>query len=133
MDLHQAQNEAHRLEHGMSQDFQEKLVERLGYPTRSPYGRPIPGTGEPKMPADALTLDTAELGEPYVVDRVPEEDSQLLRFLSDSMIVPEQSITVADAAPYLGVMEVATQGEKVSIGYNVARQIVVRPHTGFTG
>ncbi len=85
------------------------------------------------MPADALTLDTAELGEPYVVDRVPEEDSQLLRFLSDSMIVPEQSITVADAAPYLGVMEVATQGEKVSIGYNVARQIVVRPHTGSTG
>ena len=133
MDLHQAHNEAHRLEHGMSQDFQEKLVERLGYPTRSPYGRPIPGTGEPKMPADALTLDTAEPGEPYVVDRVPEEDSQLLRFLADSMIVPEQSITVADAAPYLGVMEVATQGEKVSIGYNVARQIVVRPLTGSDG
>ena len=43
------------------------------------------------------------------------------------MIVPEQSITVAEAAPYLGVMEVVTQGDKVSIGYNVAQQIVVRP------
>ncbi|PKB70626.1 MAG: hypothetical protein BZY87_08805 [SAR202 cluster bacterium Io17-Chloro-G6] len=130
MDLYQAHNEAHRLEHGMSQHFQEKLIERLGYPKRSPFGRPIPGTGEPKMPAGALTLDTAQPGETYVVDRVPEEDSQLLRFLADSMIIPEQSITVADAAPYLGVMEVATQRNRVSIGYNVARQIVVRPDGG---
>jgi len=45
------------------------------------------------------------------------------------MIVPEQQITVAEATPYLGVMEVATQRDKVSIGYNVASQIVVRPET----
>jgi len=129
MDLHQAHNEAHRLEHGMSQDFQEKLVERLGYPKRSPFGRPIPGTGEPKMPADALTLDAAKPGVTYVVDRVPEEDSQLLKFLAQSMIVPEHPITVAEATPYLGVMEVSTERDKVSIGYNVASQIVVRPNT----
>ena len=85
------------------------------------------------MPADALTLDAAEPGEVYVVDRVPEEESQLLRFLAGSMIVPEQSITVAEAAPYLGVMEVVTQGDKVSIGYNVAQQIVVRPLNVPTG
>ena len=127
MDLHQAHNEAHRLEHGMSQDFQEKLVERLDYPKRSPFGRPIPGSGEPKMPADALTLDSTKTGMPYVVDRIPEEDAQLLRFLSDSNIVPEQPITVAEATPYLGVMEVATKDCQVSIGYNVACQIVVRP------
>ena len=130
MELHQAHNEAHRLEHGMSQAFQEKLTERLGYPKRSPFGRPIPGTGEPKMPADALTLDAAQPGETYVVERVPEEDSQLLRFLADSMIIPEHTVTVAEAAPYLGVMEVDTQRNRVSIGYNVARQIVVRPNVG---
>ena len=127
MDLHQAYNEAHQLEHGMSQNFQEKLVERLGYPTRSPYGRPIPGTGEPKMPADALTLDAANPGQEYIVDRVPEEDAQLLKFLADSMIVPEHLVTVLEATAYLGVMEVETQKDKVSIGYNVAQQIVVRP------
>ena len=82
------------------------------------------------MPADALTLDAAQLGETYVVDRVPEEDAQLLRFLAKSMIIPEHSVTVAEAAPYLGVMEVATQQDRVSIGYNVARQIVVRPNGG---
>ena len=127
MELHQAHNEAHRLEHGMSREFEQKLVERLGNPKRSPFGRPIPGSGEPKMPANSLTLDTATPEVAYLVDRVPEEDAKLLRFLSDSMIVPDCQVTVVEAAPYLGVLEVATQREKVSIGYHVARQILVRP------
>ncbi len=126
MDLHQAHSEAHRLEHGMSKEFEEKLVERLGYPTRSPFGRPIPGTGEPRMPANAISLDRATPNIAYVVARVPEEDAKLLRFLDESKIVPDCEITVLDAAPYLGVLEVATQRDKVSIGYNVARQILVR-------
>ena len=126
MELHQAHNEAHRLEHGMSREFEQKLVERLGNPKRSPYGRPIPGSGEPKVPANSVTLDTATTDVAYLVERVPEEDSKLLRFLSESLIVPECQVTVVAAAPYLGVLEVATQRERVSIGYNVAQQILVR-------
>ena len=49
------------------------------------------------------------------------------------MIIPEQPITVAEATPYLGVMEVVTQRDRVSIGYNVARQIMVRPAGGSSG
>ena len=127
MELFQAHNEAHRLEHGMSPQLMEKLVERLDNPRRSPYGRPIPGTGEPKIPPNSVTLDVAVTGQPYIVDRVPEEDSQLLKFLAASEIVPEQTVTVADATPFLGVMEVATGQGQVSIGYTVASQIVVRP------
>ena len=66
-------------------------------------------------------------GQSYVIDRVPEEDPQLLKFLAESQIVPEREITVADATPFLGVMEVATQQGQVSMGFNVAHQIVVRP------
>ncbi len=126
MELHQAHNEAHRLEHGMSAQLIEKLVERLDNPRRSPYGRPIPGTGEPKIPPNSVTLDAAEPGVSYAVERVPEEDSQLLKFLSDSEIVPERMVTVAGVTPFLGVMEVATGQGQVSMGFTVARQIVVR-------
>ena len=111
----------------MSPQLMEKLVERLDNPRRSPYGRPIPGTGEPKIPPNSLTLDTAVKGNSYIVERVPEEDSQLLKFLDDSHIVPEREITVADATPFLGVMEVSTQQGQVSMSYAVAHQIVVRP------
>lgn len=127
MELHQAHNEAHRLEHGMSPQLIEKLVEKLDNPRRSPYGRPIPGTGEPKIPPNSLTLDTGEPGRSYVIDRVPEEDPQLLKFLSDSEIIPERTVTVAGATPFLGVIEVATGQRQVSMGFTVACQIVVRP------
>ena len=127
MELHQAHNEAHRLEHGMSPQLMEKLEEKLDNPRRSPFGRPIPGTGEPKSPPNSLTLDTAFPGRSYIIDRVPEEDSQLLKFLSDSEIVPGQEVTVAGATPFLGVMEVATEQGQISMGYTVACQILVRP------
>ena len=78
------------------------------------------------MPANSLTLDGATPDVAYIVARVPEEDSKLLRYLVDSMIIPDQEIKVVAATPYLGVLEVSTQRETVSIGYNVARQILVR-------
>jgi DtxR family Mn-dependent transcriptional regulator len=127
MDWHRAHIEAHQLEHGMSPELEARLMERLGYPTKSPFGRPIPGTGQPKVPTNALTLDKATLKIEYVVERVPEEDDQLLRFLDDSDLTPGCHVTVLDAAHYLGVLTVATARNNVPIGYNVAQQIMVLP------
>ena len=126
MDPHQAYIEAHRLEHGVSPQLEERLFELLDRPTKSPFGRPIPGTGEPKMPPGAIPLDEALPNVAYVVERIPEEDSNLLRFLVDSHVVPDSSIEVSEAAPYLGVLTVATHTGQASVGYNVARQILVR-------
>lgn len=126
MDPHQAHIEAHRLEHGVSPQLEERLFELLEQPTKSPFGRPIPGTGEPKMPPGAITLDEAATNVPYVVERIPEEDPNLLRFLVDSHVVPDSKIEVSEAAPYLGVLTVATHIGQASVGYNVARQILVR-------
>lgn len=127
MELHCAHVEAHRLEHGMSPRLEARLMECLGHPKKSPFGRPIPGTGQPKVPANALTLDAASPSQDYLVERVPEEDDELLRFLADSLIVPNHRVTVLEAAPYRGVLTVATQRDQVSIGYDVARQILVVP------
>lgn len=128
MDLHQAHIEAHQLEHGMSQELEAKLMERLGYPSKSPFGRPIPGSGEPNVPAGSLTLDQAVMDVEYVVERVPEEDSQLLHFLDDSSLIPGRRVSVVEAASYVGVMTVSTEKDRVPIGYNVAQQIMVLPY-----
>ena len=128
MELHEAHIEAHQLEHGMSETLEARLMERLGNPTRSPFGWPIPGSGTTPSPTPgALALDNAASGEAYIVDRVPEEDAELLKFLSGAALVPERRITMLEAMPYLGVMQVQTEVERISIGYNVARQIMVRP------
>jgi len=129
MDLHRAHIEAHRLEHGMSREFESRLMECLGHPTKSPFGRPIPGMGQPKAPPNALTLDQAKLNTDYLVERVPEEDDKLLKFLSEACITPSRRVTVLEATPYLGVLSVSTEKDRVSIGYNVAQQIMVLPVT----
>lgn len=125
MELHQAHSEAHRLEHGMSPELEEKLVQRLNNPTVSPFGRPIPGSGEPKTPANAVSLNLASPDLNYIVARVPEEDTDLLHFLVNSLIVPGHEIRVIEATPYLGVLQVETELDTMSIGYNVAQQILV--------
>lgn len=127
MDLHCAHIEAHRLEHGISGDLEAKLRERLGFPVKSPYGRPIPGAGTPPLPASCITLDTASKGADYVVERIPEDDPNLLQFLDAAAIVPESRVSVSEATPYLGVMTVSTPRDQVSMGFTVAQQILVRP------
>ena len=128
MELHEAHVEAHQLEHGMSETLVVRLKERLGNPTHSPFGWPIPGSGAAGSTPGSVTLDSAAAGAPYVVDRVPEENADLLRFLAGASLVPYHRVTLLEAMPYLGVMQVETEVDRVSIGYDVARQIVVRPH-----
>ena len=127
MDLECAYIEAHRLEHGISGELEAKLREKLGHPDKSPFGRPIPGAGAPALPSNCLTLDEAVKGAEYVVERIPEEDRNLLHFLDGAQIVPERRVSVAESTPYLGVLTVATPQDQVSMGFNVARQILVRP------
>ena len=127
MELHEAHIEAHQLEHGMSSALVAKLVDQLENPTHSPFGWPIPGSGAPEATPGAITLDNAALGVPHVVDRVPEENSELLRFLDNVRLVPGRRMTLLEALPYLGVMQLETEVDRVSIGCDVARQIVVRP------
>ena len=127
MDLRCAHIEAHRLEHGISVELEAKLRERLGYPQKSPFGRPIPGAGTSQLPPNCISLDAAVKGNDYLVERIPEEDPNLLQFLDEAQIVPESRVSVAEATPYLGVMTVSTPKDQVSMGFNVASQILVRP------
>ena len=127
MELHEAHTEAHQLEHGMSPALEARLMERLGYPTHSPFGWPIPGSGAPAAAPGTVTLNNAACDVPYVVDRVPEENAELLKFLGEAQLVPGRKMTLLESMPYLGVLRVQTEATLVSIGYDVAGQIAVRP------
>lgn len=130
VELHRAYVEAHRLEHAISPELLSKIVERLGNPKTNPFGRPIPGSGYDGDPAGVVSLDKCRAGVPYVVVRVPEEDQQLLQFLVEHGIVPDQEVVVRDAAPYRGVITISAAGTEVALGYEVAMRLWVRPQEG---
>lgn len=121
-----AYEEAHLLEHGLSDVTEPRLFETLGRPVKSPFGYPIPGPGEaPVLPMTTLA-DLAE-GSRVCIDRVFEEDEQLLRFFDDENIRPGVTAVVDSVAPYRGTITAQIGERTVVMGTQVAKRIWVRP------
>ena len=126
LEVHKAHVEAHRLEHAISPDLEEKIAERLGSPKTCPFGHPIPGSGY--VPDKAtVALEAVSAGQEFTIDRVPEDDQSLLEYLVRSRLVPGERIVVKEAAPYRGVVTLLCGGNEVVVSYEVAARIWVRP------
>ncbi len=123
LEWYKAHREAHRLEHAISPDVEEKLVETLGFPETNPYGLPIPGysKGSPKMKA----LADGREGENMKVSQVPEEDIQLLTYFDEINVKPGAEVVVRESAPFKGTVTIEVNGAPVVLGLEVARKIQV--------
>jgi DtxR family Mn-dependent transcriptional regulator len=119
-----AYEEAHLLEHGISDITEPHLYESLGRPTRSPFGYPIPGPGAPRKLSMTTLADVAE-GVEVVIDRVFEEDEQLLQFFDQEGIHPGERVVLESVAPYRGTVTARLDGRVVVIGTQVAARIWV--------
>lgn len=126
LEMPKAHVEAHRLEHAMSPEVEARIQERLGNPTTSPFGRPIPGSGYKATKGKALTLDRAEPGRSYLVERVPEEDQELLRFLVEHGVVPGQELKVVEAGHYRGVITFHSRRGEAALGVQASSRIWLR-------
>ncbi len=119
-----AYEEAHLLEHGISNVTEPHLFETLGRPTRSPFGYPIPGPGAPaKLPM--LTLADVPENRTVAIDRIFEEDEQLLRFFDEEGIHPGETVTIQAVAPYRGTLTIEVDGHPVVMGTQIARRVWV--------
>ncbi|OAI43120.1 hypothetical protein AYO38_02805 [bacterium SCGC AG-212-C10] len=119
-----AYEEAHLLEHGISDITEPYLFDALGNPTRSPFGYPIPGHGEP-VRLSTVTLADMKEGTAMMIERVFEEDEQLLRFFDEEGIRPQQQVTLESVAPYRGTVTARVNGRLVVMGTQVAARIWV--------
>lgn len=128
VELHRAHIEAHRLEHAISPELLSKIASRLGNPQTCPFGHPIPGSDQPSPSHSPINLGQASLVTRHIIDRVPEHDNDLLRFLVDQEILPGREIAVTDTAPYRGVLTIAGPlGHDVALGLDIASRIWVHP------
>jgi DtxR family Mn-dependent transcriptional regulator len=119
-----AYEEAHLLEHGISDVTEPHLYETLGQPQRSPFGYPIPGRG-PSRKLSMTTLADIKEGQEVQIDRVFEEDEQLLQFFDEEGIRPGQKVVIESVAPYRGTITAQLDGRSVVMGTQVAGRIWV--------
>ena len=126
LEPYKAYEEAHRLEHAISEELAEKISERLGHPTTCPFGHPIPGSG---FVRDRLTVPMEKVtsGTTVKIDRIPEEDRDLLEYFVGSGVMPGVTAVVTEAAPYRGVVSVRTESGDAVVSYEVAQRIWVTP------
>jgi len=100
--------EAELLEHALSEELEAKIDEELGFPTHDPHGDPIPDRELRLVHGESRSLLDLEPGARGSVARVPDGDSELLRYLGELGLVPEASVEVVAQAPFGGPVTVRT-------------------------
>jgi DtxR family Mn-dependent transcriptional regulator len=123
--------EADKLEHVISEEFEEKLDALLGFPTVDPHGDPIPSRDGVVVVRKGNALTQLPEGQSAIILRVNDQDSEKLRYLGELGLYPETCIKVVKRAPFGGplilrVGQGTTQVEQV-IGAELAEHIVVTP------
>lgn len=124
--LHKVNAEAHRLEHALSDEMEARIKAALGSPATDPFGQPIPG-GTYSAPKGVVTLDRAQAGSRMIVDRIPEDDEELVQYLSETGALPGVEVTVEENAPSRQVVTLKVGARIAALGYAVASRIRVRP------
>lgn len=107
----QVHDEAETLEHAVSDFMIERLDELLGHPRRDPHGDPIPtADGDITLP-DAIPLTELEPGSKARVERISDDDPQLLQFLAENGIRFGTLLEAHPSAPYSETVKILVQGQ----------------------
>ena len=116
-------DEAEKLEHHISEQFEDRIAELLNHPTYDPHGDPIP-TKDGIMPEKAtLALNDAELNTLYVVGRVRDQNSELLRYLEQHGVLPGVELTIIKKAPFDGPISLEIGKEIITLGFTITKNI----------
>lgn len=122
--------EAERLEHVISEEFEEKIFQALGQPTHDPHGDPIPGKDGTVAVAAHDRLSDLPAGAAGVIRQVSDSSAEMLRYLGARGLVPDAAVKVLDKAPFNGPITVRTGNASHVLGRELARHIRVEagPH-----
>ncbi len=116
-------DEAEKLEHHISEQFEDKIAELLDHPTHDPHGDPIPSKDGVMPEIASLSVCDAEEGKSYLIGRVKDQDPELLRYLEKSGVIPGVKIKILEKAPFEGPIKVLLENEEFTFGYSIARQV----------
>ena len=117
--------EADLLEHVISEEFEEKIDQALGYPRKDPHGDPIP-TKKGEIELEQVgSLWESTSGQVAKVRRVSDRDPGVLRYLASIGIYPDVSLDVVRRAPFNGPIYVLIEGVEHGLSEELARQIYV--------
>lgn len=121
----QVHEEAHKIEHVISDYLADRIDTVLGYPSTDPHGAPIPTRdGIIERPPSLRLLDL-EPGQSGVIAEVYDNDPALLRYLGELGLYPTVEVSLVAVAPFDGPLTVRVGDTNHALGREAANQILV--------
>ncbi len=117
--------EAERLEHVISEDFESRIAAAMGNPVRDPHGEMIP-TADLKMPPDkTIPLSALRPGQTATIKRVIASDTKLLRHLDELELTPGAQVEVKEYSPFDHNLTLKVGRKTLVLGLSITGKIFV--------
>jgi len=116
--------EAHQIEHTISDDIEARMQSNLDDPHLCPHGNPLPGYEH--ITADWIPLSEVAVGEEVTIRRIHENaeyDPDLLGFLEEKNLMPGIQIKVTEILPFNQTITIKVDNHDVILGYTTAQFI----------
>jgi DtxR family Mn-dependent transcriptional regulator len=124
--------EADRLEHVISEEFEERIAAALGDPVHDPHGDPIPSRDLFMPDTSFHPLSKSRTGQGATILRVRDENPELLRYLSDRGVIPQARLTILDYSPFDENVSLLVEGQEqpIVLGPKITKEIFVEYNVG---
>jgi len=117
--------EAERLEHAISPEFEKKLIEKLGHKDTCPHGNGLSLRSPAERRRHGLRLlSEVKPGPKYAISSVYERDRRLLEFFEQEGIRPGARVEV-EGRNYDGTVSLAVNKRHIRLGEPAASKIWV--------
>lgn len=125
-------DEAEKLEHAISETFEDRIAKALGNPEIDPHGHLIPRKDGSMPERSDYCLLEVKVGSAVEVSKVSDRDSEMLRYLSEIGIKPGVSLELIERGPFDGplILRVAGEPKVRALGARVAAEIHVTAQSG---
>jgi DtxR family transcriptional regulator, Mn-dependent transcriptional regulator len=117
--IEEVHEEAERLEHFISERFEERIAAKLGDPKIDPHGHVIPTMDGEMATQESILLTEVVTDGTFVIESVSDRDARNLRLIEACGITPGAKLRVKKSS--------SSEGYSVSIGrskaFNLSREV----------
>ena len=124
--IEEVHGEAERLEHFISERFEERIAAKLGHPEFDPHGHCIPAMdGKMPMQVSKPLKDIEEDGK-FLVDSVSDQDALLLKQLKAHGITPGARVQISSPSQEEFVLSAGSASKALRLSRALAGAVRVR-------
>jgi DtxR family transcriptional regulator, Mn-dependent transcriptional regulator len=122
--IEEVHDEAERLEHFISERFEERIAAKLGHPRIDPHGHAIPTMEGVMSSRSTMPLSDVAAAGTFVIDSVSDSNAHTLRLLKASGITPGATLRVSRQRSMKGYsVKVGRSSKPLELSLEVARDI----------